>query len=367
MEIRLDTRVRELPSRGIHDVLAHLAAIEEFKGWWQARSVADAPALERLAGRVVRQSAAASLQVGDRLAPPAWHPDRATARQAARAAHVHGYAETLRALITGHRGMTFGEDLIRRLHADVLRYSDADAEHRGRYVTTTDVRPSFMHRASDPPALRATDPDLVPRAMATATRWADARLAGAEFHPLLVIGAFGLELMAIRPFVSGNGRVARLVGTYLLLRSGYAFVPYASAERIIAERWTDYYFALRQSQASTVLPRPDLTPWLSMFLVVIRTQARQLRERFDQQPDATRLSSTQLGVLRLLDRHGEVTNRLVCGELRVPRETAKQVLNRLLALNFVRRIGSGRAVRYRKALRPASVGGGLQASRDREG
>jgi len=54
-------------------------------------------------------------------------------------------------------------------------------------------------------------------------------------------------------------------------------------------------------------------------------------------------------VLRLLERNGEVTNRFVCGELGMLTDTAKQVLNRLLALNLVSRIGAGRAVRYRKA------------------
>ncbi len=62
--------------------------------------------------------------------------------------------------------------------------------------------------------------------------------------------------------------------------------------------------------------------------------------------DERLLSRNQLGVLSLLERHGEVTNRLICNELGLPRETVKQVLNRLVALNLVRRAGAGRAVRY---------------------
>ncbi len=351
MDKRLDTRLRDLSPGGFHEVLAHVAAIEEFKGWWQARTATDAPALERLAARATRISASASLRIGGRIAGSRWDGSDAARRHAADAAHVRGYEETLRAVVTGYRDMAFGEDLIRRLHASVLQASETDADHRGRYRISAATRASFLHTAADPPALRGADPDLVPRAMAAATQWAEARLAGTEFHPLLVTGSVILELMAIHPFAGGNGRLARILTTYLLLRAGYTFVPYASAEQIIAEHWTDYYFALRQSQLTTALPRSDITPWLSMFLVVIRTQARHLRARFDEQPDTTRLSPTQLGVLRLLDRHGEVTNRSLCGELKIPRETAKQVLNRLLALNFVRRIGSGRAVRYRKALR----------------
>jgi predicted transcriptional regulator len=39
----------------------------------------------------------------------------------------------------------------------------------------------------------------------------------------------------------------------------------------------------------------------------------------------------------------------VAGELGLSRETAKQVLNRLVALNLLTRIGAGRAARYRRA------------------
>jgi len=360
LEKRLDARLRDLSPRGVHNVLATVAAIDEFKGWWHGRVVPDAPVLKRLSSRAVRISATASLQIGGRIAPAPprgpWRSEDSLIHQAQNAAHIQGYTETLRMVLDGYSNLPFGEGLIQRLHAGVLKYSDQDAAHRGQYKAVPDPSPSFLRRAIDPPALRASDPDLTPRAMAIATGWASTRLDGSEFHPLLVIGSFILELMAIRPFVNGNGRVARILGTYLLLRSGYAFVPYASREKVIAERWTDYYFALRQSQASTALPRPDITPWLSVFLSVIRTQARELRLLFEEQPDASRLSPTQLGVLRLLERDGEVTNRLISSELKIPRETAKQVLNRLLVLNFVRRMGTGRAVRYRRALRQRDGG-----------
>ena len=360
MEKRLDTRLRDMPLGGVHEVLTAIAAIDEFKGWWRGRVVPDAPMLKVLSTRVVDISAAASLQIDGRVAPRAeanrWHPGSLGKREEQDTAHVAGYAEVLRAVFNGHREMQFGESLIQQLHARLLKYSHQDAAHRGHYKTIPDTHSSYLRRKMEPPALRSVDPDLTPQAMALVTGWASARLASSEFHPLLVIAGFILELLAIRPFVNGNGRVSRIVSTFLLLRSGYAFVPYASLEAVIAGRWTDYYFALRQSQANARLPQPDITPWLSMFFDVIRTETRQLRALLDKQPDISLLSKTQLGVLKLLERNREVTNRLICGELGIPRDTAKQVLNRLLALNLVRRVGAGRAVRYRKALRQGDGG-----------
>jgi Fic family protein len=356
---RLDARLRDLPPRAVHELLRTIAEIDEFKGWWRGRVVPDTPMLKALSGRVVDISAAASARIGGTGAPiresERW-PPRLAQRQGQDAAHILGYADVLRTIVNGHHEMQFGESLIQRLHAELLKYSPQDAAHRGLYKTVRDTHSSYLRLEAEPPALRSADPDLTPRAIARAADWANSRLASSDFHPLLVIAGFILELLAIRPFVTANGRISRIVSTFLLLRSGYTFVPYVSAERIIADRWTDYYFALRQSQARTGLPHPDISPWLSMFLDVVRAETRQLHALLDRQPDTRLLSRTQLEVLKLLARNREVTNRLVCGELGIPRETAKQVLNRLLALNLLHRVGAGRAVRYRKPPRLADGG-----------
>jgi DNA-binding IclR family transcriptional regulator len=49
----------------------------------------------------------------------------------------------------------------------------------------------------------------------------------------------------------------------------------------------------------------------------------------------------------LAAKEGGVTNRRVTAKLDLPRETAKQTLNRLVSLGALRRLGSGRATRYR--------------------
>lgn len=353
MEDRLDMRLREMSNHGFHDLLRKIAEIDEFKGWWNGCGISHAPVLKALGKRVVQISATASMQIGGRIRPRAETMRRARGLLALadehETAHVRAYAEVLRSVLDGHREMQFGEALIQQLHAQLLKYSHEDSAHRGKYKTIPDTHESYLRRQMEPPALRAADPDRTRQAMAMATQWTSTRLASAEFHPLLVIGGFVLELLAIRPFVRGNGRVSRVLTTLLLLHCGYRFVPYASLESVIAARWPDYYFALRHSQTNANLPRPDITPWLAIFLDVIRAQTRQLRAVLEHQPDVNLLSSNQLRVLRLLERNGEVTNRFVCGELGMPTDTAKQVLNRLLALNLVSRIGAGRAVRYRKA------------------
>src|SRR3546814_11693034 len=57
-----------------------------------------------------------------------------------------------------------------------------------------------------------------------------------HLHPLLVIAIFTVVFLEIHPFQDGNGRLSRVLTTLLLLRSGYAYVPYSSLESVIEAR-----------------------------------------------------------------------------------------------------------------------------------
>jgi Fic family protein len=52
----------------------------------------------------------------------------------------------------------------------------------------------------------------------------------------------------------------------LLLRAGYAHVPYGSLESVIEQDKEGYYFALRQTQGTLRSESPDWQPWLLFFL-----------------------------------------------------------------------------------------------------
>jgi Fic family protein len=334
MQDRLDARLRELPAAAVHGIIARIAEIDEFKGWWRARDRPSPAVLARLKKRAVAAATDDASRVG-----------RGEPADPSRAAR---YAAALRAVFDGHADMAFGEDLVLRLHARLLGHSPGNQGARGGYKTTLDRDAALPRRGTESVALRPTDPLLTPGEMQAATGWAASRLASGAFHPLLVNAGFILEFLAIRPFADGNGRLSRILTTLLLLKSGYAFVPYASLEKAIADRRTDYYLALRRSQANRNVPRPDISSWIVAVLDAIRAQARDLRETVSGSPAESLLSENQLAALDLLQRNREVTNRLVCRDLGIPRDTAKQVLARLVALNMIQRIGAGRAARYRK-------------------
>lgn len=348
---RFDTRLLALPAETLHEFLLRISRIDRFRGWWDGRSRLPPSLLKRLRKRVEESSAGVTLSMiaGPGAGPPVGRTPGSPPRKRRNepSPREAGYAALLREVFDGYRGMTFGEERIRRFHADLFRYSPGDRAHRGNYRPLSGGPADRPGPRPDSPALRPPDPALAAAEMASLAGWTARNLESGPYHPLLVLPSFLLEFLAIRPFAAGNGRTSRILANYLLLRCGYSYVPYRSLDKILEARRIEYLLALRRSQAFRNLPRPDISSFLRVFLQALEAQADGLREIASGIPEPDRLSANQQAVLELLDRHGEVTNRDIRRELGIPRDTVKQVLGRLLELSRIRRNGAGRATRYR--------------------
>src|SRR5205085_191248 len=70
----------------------------------------------------------------------------------------------------------------------------------------------------------------------------------ANAHPALLAAELHYNLVAVHPFADGNGRTARLLMNYALLRRGYTHTI------IEVRRRAEYLAALEQANAGTVEP-----------------------------------------------------------------------------------------------------------------
>ena len=68
-----------------------------------------------------------------------------------------------------------------------------------------------------------------------------------ECNILLAIFAFVVDFLCIHPFFDGNGRVSRLLTTFLLMKYGYDLDQYYSLSYIILSHVDDYYASLEKS------------------------------------------------------------------------------------------------------------------------
>src|SRR5260370_26034049 len=102
--------------------------------------------------------------------------------------------------------------------------------------------------------------------MSELVSWARKSERDKTLHPLLVTAILIVVFLEIHPFQDGNGRLSRILTTLLLLRAGYAYVPYSSLESVIEHSKEGYYLALRQPQGTIRTGAPNSQPWMLFFL-----------------------------------------------------------------------------------------------------
>jgi Fic family protein len=104
-------------------------------------------------------------------------------------------------------------------------------------------------------------------------------LDGDAADPVLLLGLFVLDLLAIHPLADGNGRVARLLTVHELLRMGYGVARYVSIEQLIFESKNSYYDALESSQREWHDATHDVWPWLTYFATVLADAYQQFESK----------------------------------------------------------------------------------------
>jgi len=99
----------------------------------------------------------------------------------------------------------------------------------------------------------------------------------------LIVAVFIVTFLEIHPFQDGNGRLSRILTTLLLLKAGYAYVPYSSLESVIEHSKEAYYLALRQTQQSLRSEAPNWQPWLLFFMRALQQQKRRLASKVERE------------------------------------------------------------------------------------
>ena len=138
--------------------------------------------------------------------------------------------------------------------------------------------------------------------------WTDKALTDKSLHPLLITAIFTVIFLEIHPFQDGNGRLSRILTTLLLLKAGYAYVPYSSLESVIEQNKEGYYLALRQTQGTIRTKTPDWQPWVIYFLKALSKQ----KEKLDAKIKRERLligdlPALSVEILEVAREHGRVT------------------------------------------------------------
>ena len=251
------------------------------------------------------------------------------------------------------RAMNFGLDrlktlplslrLVREIHAQLLQGTRGARHTPGEFRATQN-----WIGASGAAIAKATFiPPAVPD-MHDALRDLERYLhADSIYPPLVEVGLVHAQFETIHPFLDGNGRVGRLLITFLLVHGEVLRLPLL---------YLSYYFKLHRAEyydrLMAIRVSGDWEGWLKFFLRGVaetadearRTAQRilDLRERHRELVLRHSLAPNGLNLLSLLFRSPLVNVRLVARSLDVSYQTANVLVGRFEDLDLLRETTGGR-------------------------
>jgi Fic family protein len=335
------------------EILALIAGIDEFKGAWRALGMLAPERLQALRKVATIESVGSSTRIeGAKLTDR--EVERLLSNLAIRSLatrdeqEVAGYAEVMERVFESHDDIAITENHVLQLHRDLLRYSDKDDWHRGGYKTTPNNVAAFDERGNHIGIVFETaSPFETPGRMTELIAWVHAARVEGRSHPLLVIAVFIVVFLEIHPFQDGNGRLSRILTTLMLLRAGYAYVPYTSLESVIEQDKEAYYLALRQTQRTIRTERPDWQPWLLFFLRVLDSQKNRLAAKIEREKIVlAEMPDLSVRILDFARAHGRVSAGDMVKLLGASRNTLKQQFRQLVERGHLTRHGGGRTTWY---------------------
>ena len=335
------------------EILRLIARIDEFKGAWRALGTLAPERLSALRRVATIESIGSSTRIeGSKLS------DRDVERLLANLEiksfdtrdeqEVAGYANLMDLVFSSWQDIPLTENYFKQLHQQLLRYSEKDSRHRGNYKTNSNSVAAFDESGAQIGIVFQTaSPFDTPRLMRELVEWLNSEIDTERLHPLIIVAIFVVVFLEIHPFQDGNGRLSRVLTTLLLLRTGYAYVPYSSLESVIEMSKEGYYLALRQTQGTIRSEQPDWQPWLVFFLRSLSEQVRRLEKKVEREKIVlAAMPELQLQIVEFAREHGRVTIGEVIKLTGASRNTLKQHFRALVERGAIEQHGSGRGVWY---------------------
>ena len=334
-------------------ILALISELDEFKGAWQAIGRIAPERLSNLRHVATIESIGSSTRIeGAKLSDREVEALLSNLDSQSFAnrdeEEVAGYAAVMETIFENAKDIPLTVNYIKQLHGQLLQYSQKDVRHRGEYKSLSNSVEAFTPEGGSVGVIFETaTPFDTPRLMDELIEWANSALEKKSLHPLLVIAVFTVVFLEIHPFQDGNGRLSRILTTLLLLKAGYAYVPYSSLESIIETNKESYYLALRQTQGTIRTDAPDWQPWVTYFLQSLAKQKQKLNVKIQRERlilgDLPELS---VQILELAREHGRVTVNEAEKATGASRNTIKDHIKSLTKNGQLERHGAGRGTWY---------------------
>lgn len=354
--IYLDNYLDILNASTLHitpEILSLISIVDEFKGSWKAYKKLAPDQLNALKRVATIESIASSTRIeGSKLTDgevevllSGLQIKKLDTRDEQ---EVAGYAAVMNTIFQHFNDIPLTENYIKQFHRDLLRYSEKDDRHRGEYKKQINHVEAFDNNGKSLGIIFETStPFDTPFRMQHLVEWTNEAFEKKIVHPLIIIAIFIVEFLAIHPFQDGNGRLSRIITTWLLLKAGYSYTPYSSLEAIIENNKEQYYLSLRQTQGTLQSNKPDWQPWVTFFLKSLKQQKEKLEYKIEKEKLIFKqLPELSAKILDLIKSRGRITVKEIVLLTAANRNTIKKHLNELVKQNHIIRNGISKGAWY---------------------
>ncbi len=263
---------------------------------------------------------------------------------------VLNYLEVLSGLesIAGQQKVT--KRHILRIHRRLVKNTLAQARDEGVYRNRQVV---IGHRNAEGKTVvtfRPPKTPQVPKLVQEFLDWLNAPVVQ-KVHPVLIVGITHYEIARIHPFVDGNGRLARVMATLVLVRKGFDVKRFFALDDYYDSDRKSYYEALRSVDPKT----RDLTQWLEYFCEGVAFAVHRVREKvllLSKDKIATgflaqvALTPRQMQIVEIIHQQGKVTSKDLQKQFRITPQSVHKEMKKLVALHVVQLVGKGRGAHY---------------------
>jgi len=177
-----------------------------------------------------------------------------------------GYNKALTYMMENYKYLSLEESLIKDLHYMV--YQDYSPDFGGKYkvfqnyINSYDSKGNYIETVFTP-----SKPEDVEGHIGNLIWQFNDAASNPLTNKLVLIFIFILDFLCIHPFSDGNGRISRLLTTFLLLKFGYSMDEYYSLSYLILEHQDEYYTSLNLSDRKWHENDNDPTPFVHFHLL----------------------------------------------------------------------------------------------------
>ena len=258
------------------------------------------------------------------------------------AQEVVGYFEVLELISENYNEIEITESNIKNLHNLLLKHSDKDQWHKGKYKQHSNAVEATLPNGTKQIIFQTTNAGFETEdAMRKLIEWYN---SDTKIHPLVKSAIFSYEFVSIHPFQDGNGRLSRLLATLLLLKNGYKWIQYVSFEHEIENRKNEYYLKLRHCQAQR--PNEDITEWINFFFSTLLNIQEKLMKKLEVKGIKTKLSPKERSILTYIEGNPGSKSGEIAKKLQIPNPTVKRILTKLSNENLIEKYGIGAGTNY---------------------